>query len=202
MRAARILIVLALVGAGVRVVARGPEPPGSVAYRQTTGLRPARDSVVRAAERRAGPLRRGEKIDPNRASAAELARLPRIGPALAARIVAFRDSSGPSPFRTLSDLERVAGIGPGVTKALAPYLTVGSRVDNDRRATSVPPTIRLNTATEAELAALPGIGPVRARAIVEDRKARGRFRNLDELTRVRGIGVATVERIRGRVRVP
>lgn len=58
-------------------------------------------------------------IDVNRASPAELERLPRIGPALAARIVAHR------PFRTLDELERVPGIGPRTLEALRPHATVG-----------------------------------------------------------------------------
>lgn len=49
-------------------------------------------------------------IDVNSASSAELELLPRIGPALAARIVADRSANG--PFRSLDDLQRVKGIGP------------------------------------------------------------------------------------------
>ena len=45
-----------------------------------------------------------------------------------------------------------------------------------------------NTATEAELAALPGLGPSRAAAIVADRESHGPFRAPIDLQRVRGIG--------------
>jgi competence protein ComEA len=62
--------------------------------------------------------------------------------------------------------------------------------------------VSLNTASEAELAQLPGIGAIRAAAIVADRKRQGPFRQLDDLTRVSGIGEGTVARLRGRVRVP
>ncbi len=47
-----------------------------------------------------------------------------------------------------------------------------------------------------DLEAVPGIGPVRARAIVEERERGGRFENVGALVRVRGIGAATVERLR------
>jgi competence protein ComEA len=50
------------------------------------------------------------KLNVNLASAEELERLPGIGPALAARIVAHREAHG--PFRTVDDLLRVSGIGP------------------------------------------------------------------------------------------
>ena len=56
----------------------------------------------------------------NRASARELQVLPRVGPVLAARIVAYRDAHG--PFHDLGDLERVPGIGPRTAARLASLL--------------------------------------------------------------------------------
>lgn len=52
----------------------------------------------------------------NRASLAELERLPRVGPVMAARIVAAR------PFRSLDDLDRIKGIGPATFRQLAPLV--------------------------------------------------------------------------------
>lgn len=200
LRAARILLAIAVAGALVRIVDRGPGPPGGVAFDRAPGVeRPGRDSVAMEARRVGQPLRRGERIDPNQASAAELMRLPRIGPALAARIVRHRDSAG--AFRSLADLQRVSGIGPGLAGALAPYLTVGPETP-ERTGRVGPAMVVINAASADELAALPGIGPVRARAIVEERTRGGAFKNLADLTRVKGIGAATIERLRGRVRVP
>jgi competence protein ComEA len=54
----------------------------------------------------------------------------------------------------------------------------------------------LNRASVKELMALPGIGEVRARAIVAWRDANGPFRRVDDLGRVRGIGPATLGRLR------
>lgn len=48
--------------------------------------------------------------------------------------------------------------------------------------------VNINTASPEELQALPGIGPVLARAIVEERQANGSFRIPEEILRVSGIG--------------
>ena len=48
--------------------------------------------------------------------------------------------------------------------------------------------VNLNTATQAELEELPGIGPVLASAILTERDRRGGFRSVNELRSVRGIG--------------
>jgi len=57
--------------------------------------------------------------------------------------------------------------------------------------------VDVNSADWPELAQLPGIGEVLARRIVEERTAGGPFRDLDDLQeRVRGIGPATLERLR------
>ncbi len=50
------------------------------------------------------------------------------------------------------------------------------------------PPVDINTAGEEELRSLPGIGPVLARRIIDDREANGAFKEPGELTRVFGIG--------------
>jgi len=60
-------------------------------------------------------------IDLNRATADDLARLPGVGRALAARIVAARSPDG---FESVDDLERVRGLGPMRLERLRPLLTV------------------------------------------------------------------------------
>jgi competence protein ComEA len=51
----------------------------------------------------------------------------------------------------------------------------------------------LNDVDKEALAALPGIGPSKAAAIVLDRQTNGAFTSVRELQRVRGIGPKTVE---------
>src|SRR4051794_31436442 len=53
----------------------------------------------------------------------------------------------------------------------------------------------LNSASALALERLPGIGPALALRIVTERTARGPFRSIDDLARVRGIGPRTVARI-------
>jgi len=61
--------------------------------------------------------------------------------------------------------------------------------------------VDLNAADEAALATLSGIGPVLAGRVVAYRDSVGGFGTVEELARVKGIGPATLERIRDRVRV-
>ena len=57
--------------------------------------------------------------------------------------------------------------------------------------------ININAATAAELAKhLPGIGPAKSRAIVEYRHRNGPFVTIDELEKVKGIGPATMNKLR------
>jgi competence protein ComEA len=62
------------------------------------------------------------KLDINSASAEALESLPGVGPSLAARIVAYRELSG--PFSTVEELENVSGIGPATLAEILPHVTV------------------------------------------------------------------------------
>ena len=59
-------------------------------------------------------------VDINRASALELERLPRVGPSLAARIIADREANG--QFGHADALDRVRGIGPATLRLIRPHL--------------------------------------------------------------------------------
>lgn len=52
--------------------------------------------------------------------------------------------------------------------------------------------VNINTATEAELQTLKGIGPAKAKAIVDYRKNNGNFKSVNDLENVDGIGAKTV----------
>jgi len=63
-------------------------------------------------------------LDLNTATARQLERLPRVGEALAAAIVAHREKNG--GFNSVAELEQVPGIGPRMMELLAPLVTVGA----------------------------------------------------------------------------
>jgi competence protein ComEA len=67
-------------------------------------------------------------IDVNRASAAELQKLPGVGPAMAGKIVAEREKA---PFRSVDELRRVPGIGAKTLDKLRPLVTAGPPPDTD-----------------------------------------------------------------------
>lgn len=146
----------------------------------------------------ARPLTAGELVDVERATPAELARLPGVGPALAKRIVADRQIRG--AFGGIAGLDRVPGIGPGSLRRLAPHLRFGA-VAADTAAVGDVVAIDLNQAGVADLDALPGIGPARARAIVAFRDSAGPFRQVIDLKRVRGISAALFTRLAPRLSV-
>ncbi|MFB7717584.1 helix-hairpin-helix domain-containing protein [Nocardia sp. NPDC056100] len=64
------------------------------------------------------------------------------------------------------------------------------------RTTGPPQKVNLNTATEAQLDTLPGVGPVTARAILTWRTQHGRFTSIDQLAEIEGIGPARLNRLR------
>lgn len=69
----------------------------------------------------AARLTLGLRLDPNRDDATDLAALPGVGPRLARRIVEDRARRG--PFRDVSALLRVSGLGPATLRALGPHLS-------------------------------------------------------------------------------
>ncbi|MGP1346588.1 MAG: ComEA family DNA-binding protein [Phycisphaerales bacterium] len=162
----------------------------------------------------------GLLININTASSEELQLLPRIGPALSARIIADREANG--PFANVDELDRVRGIGAKTLEGLRDRITVGRVARQDQEPpvspASTDPTepspapaapapapltnevsparLNINTATQDELETLPGIGPALARRIIEERRTNGPFVSVDDLERVRGIGPASVQRLR------
>lgn len=62
--------------------------------------------------------------------------------------------------------------------------------------------INLNTATFLELEKIKGIGPVKAKAIMDYRRQHGDFNTVDELDNVKGIGESTVAKLKQQLFVP
>jgi len=123
-RAALLMACLALAGAGIRfVLSPSPDaPPGDVRLQSTASTQPGGlQATARRAAQLARPLMPGERIDLDRADVSEITRLPRVGPGLAQRIVAWRDQHG--PFGSLSRLDSVSGVGPKLLDAIMPYVS-------------------------------------------------------------------------------
>ena len=88
----------------------GPSPPGGASGGSA------------AAGASGGSTPGGGVVNINTAGVSELEALPGIGPALAARIVEYRDGHG--PFASVDDLTDVPGIGPAKLEALRSQATV------------------------------------------------------------------------------
>ncbi len=123
-RAALMLACLALAGAGVRyVLSPSPaSPPGDVRLQSSSVAQPGGlQAIARRSVQLSRPLLPGERVDLDRADVSEITRLPRIGPGLAQRIVAWRDQHG--PFGSLSRLDSVSGVGPKLLDAIMPFVS-------------------------------------------------------------------------------
>lgn len=146
-------------------------------------------------------------VDLNTAGREELLQLPGVGPSLADAILMHRGSVG--RFDSVDDLNDVNGVGDKTLAKLRPLLSVTEPAVEklERKKADPPPTvvvvkagkiqpgeppINVNTASEAELQRLPKVGPVLARAIVTARP----FTSVDDLDRVKGIGVKTLDALR------
>jgi competence protein ComEA len=170
----------------------------------------------------------GLPIDLNRASAADLESVPGLGPALAQRIVAYRQAHG--PFKKIDDLEEISGISPQNLPKLKTYLGLGGLepvapldwkaamasgkpasgtllegqegrrplAGSTRDSQSKTPgrLIDPNLASQKDLEALPGIGPVLAQRIIDYRRAHGPFKKINDLKKVSGIGPKKLERMK------
>lgn len=90
----------------------------------------------------------------------------------------------------LADAQRVvvARVGDPPTPADATGGVSGGAPADPGAAPGAPALVNLNTATQAELEALPGIGPTLAQSIMAERDRRGGFTSVEQLRQVRGIG--------------
>jgi competence protein ComEA len=93
------------------------------------------------------------------------------------------------------------GMRPAGARALALLIALGLGLGAmSARAAEEPPRltgkVNINTASVEELQLLPGIGATRAEAIVAERKRRGGFKRVEDLLEVKGIGEASLARLR------
>ncbi|WP_280470424.1 helix-hairpin-helix domain-containing protein [Nocardia brasiliensis] len=120
------------------------------------------------------------------------------------------DTTGLNLAQRLSDGDQVlvgpSGADPAAPKLGSATISAGGRPTAPSASGSAQPQpssgrLDLNTATEAQLDALPGVGPVTAKAIITWRTTHGRFTDTTQLGEVDGIGPARLARLRELVRV-
>jgi competence ComEA-like helix-hairpin-helix protein len=132
------------------------------------------------------------RVDINNAPRETIETLPGIGPKLAEQIIVGR------PYKTIDELDRVKGIGPKKLQQLRSRVFVTPMRPETLR--ELPKTnealhVNINTASQADLEKLPGIGPKRAEAIIAARP----FQRPEDLLRVPGMKRAQFEKIKGQI---
>jgi competence protein ComEA len=212
-RTTAILVVAAAVRWGVSARAGPPVLPSDSAVALPGLLAESQREREEAARRRA-PLADGELVDANQASEVELDRLPGVGPAAARAIVAAREGRG--GFGHPEDLLEVRGIGQATLDKMRPHLAFSGSAAATRGPPPQGPSgadprggvgepagaLDLNSATREQLEELPGVGPSLAARILAERERIGRFADLNDLLSVKGIGDATLARLRPHLSVP
>lgn len=118
-----------------------------------------------------------------------------------ARVVDVIDAAGgPAPDADVNRLNLAALVTDG-SQVYLPRVGEAVPLPVGAAATAPAGPLNLNTATIEQLDALPGIGPATAKAIIAERDRRGRFRAVDDLLDVRGIGPAKLDALRDLVTV-
>jgi len=152
---------------------------------------------------------KGEKglVDLNTASEKELEALKGVGPATAKKITAGR------PYKSVDELSK-AGLSTKQIEALKPFVTVGFAAPTQppaapaaaakvpaakAQATKLAPgqKININTATKEQLDMLPGIGPVKAQAVIEGRP----YKKIEDIKKVKGIKEGEFNKIKDLITV-
>ena len=148
--------------------------------------------------RHAGELE--PKVDLNTADSRTLETLPGVTPAVAKAIIAAR------PFRSVDDLQKVAGIATenfehlkaAVTVSVAPkYVAKILPPDETARRAAGRARVDLNQASREQLEALPGATPEAVQAIIAARP----FATAADLDRVKGLTAEQLEQLRAAVTV-
>ena len=105
-------------------------------------------------------------------------------------------AGGPRPNADL-DLLNLAAVVVDGTQILVPGGSATSgAIPSPAPSSTSTSTVNLNTADQTALETVPGIGPVKASAIIAYRTEIGSFTSIDELLEVSGIGPATLESLR------
>lgn len=136
-------------------------------------------------------------IDINTANAMELQLLKGIGSTKADAIVKYRETNG--FFSKKEDVMGVPGIGPATFEKIKDRLQIEEKPseESNRGIHHIEEKrVDINQASQLELEGLPGIGPVKAKSIVEYRELNGDFQDLSDLIFVKGIGEKTLDQMK------
>ncbi len=169
------------------------------------------------------------QIDIRTANLEELMQLPGIGEKRAQDIIDYRAESGFNSVRDLLNIKGIgektlAKMQPSLVPiseadgALAQQAQTDIVQDTEAgNKTKSPPgkasstqsvskgeltnMVNINSAGIEELCTLPGIGKVKAQAIIDYRTQNGAFQSIEGITQVKGIGTKTLEKIRNRLSI-
>src|SRR3989304_3782529 len=163
---------------------------------------------------RGGTRLRGGRIDEDRWAARRAGGVLVPGvyrlPAGARWSDAVRAARGPTFLADLNAVNLAQTLRDGdrvfIPRQPEPVLSSGaeeseSPAGSGRRPALPGTALDVNTATAADLDALPGLGPGLAGRIVEHRRTHGRFERLEDLLEVEGVGPRVLERLRPLLRV-
>lgn len=114
---------------------------------------------------------------------------------------ALRSAGGTLPDALLGGLNLAKPLFDGEQIHVAPALQLASDPTASTGLDLLQPVaqtqlVNLNTATASELETLPGIGRVKAQAIISYRQQHGAFARIEDLTKVSGIGPKTFEKLK------
>ena len=137
-----------------------------------------------------------DRVNLNTATEQQLQELPGVGPATAKKIIAGR------PYKSIDDLSK-AGVSQAEITKLTPLVTVSAAHSPGAGSTAKPdnsqkPTgkIDLNTATQAELETLPGVGTATSKKIIAGRP----YKSVDDLAKA-GISKTEIDKLGSQVTV-
>ncbi len=179
-------------GTEVKVYVQNPE--GVYAPAQT-------DSQTKPTE---APLLRSQPEEPAQTSTAgQAAATTAVGTMAALRLIEEEKPHADTSARTQTVPEETSTSGTSAeteTTTAASETTTARQTSTAAKVTTLG-IININTATQSQLETLPGIGPVKASAIIAYRQEHGTFKSVEDLVKVSGIGKKTLDSIRDHITV-
>lgn len=113
---------------------------------------------------------------------------------------ALEKAGGPLGSADLVAINLARKINDG-EEVVVPYKQSSSGASIDSVATPSNGKININTATKSQLVNLPGIGDVKAQAIIDYRTKNGNFKRIEDIVNVSGIGEKTFESLKDLITV-